>query len=338
MTRNLAIDLGTANTLVYKEYEGIVINEPSVIAVNRRSGEVLATGKEAWEMIGKTPGNIVAVRPLRGGAITDFEVTEKMIRLLLQRAGVSRFSRPKVLICVPSAISEIERRAVTDATRRAGAADAQLLEQPVAAAIGANLPITEPVGNMVIDIGGGTTESAVISMGGIVALEAVRVGSFDVDAEIQAHVRRSHGIAIGERTAEQIKISIGSAMPMPGLPDAEVRGRDLVSGLPKTIILTATEIRDAINPVIAKMIASVITCLGDAPPELAQDFLKRGMYVVGGGALLKGMPERIALETQVPVVLSEDALEAVVLGAGACVERWSEMRMSFMDSRREIIH
>lgn len=192
MTRNLAIDLGTANTLVYKEDEGIVINEPSVIAVNRRSGEVLATGKEAWEMIGKTPGNIVAVRPLRGGAITDFEVTEKMIRLLLQRAGVSRFSRPKVLICVPSAITEIERRAVTDATRRAGAADAQLLEQPVAAAIGANLPITEPVGNMVIDIGGGTTESAVISMGGIVALEAVRVGSFDVDAEIQAHVRRSH--------------------------------------------------------------------------------------------------------------------------------------------------
>lgn len=227
----------------------------------------------------------MAVRPLRGGAITDFEVTEKMIRLLLQRAGVSRFSRPKVLICVPSAITEIERRAVTDATRRAGAAEAQLLEQPVAAAIGANLPITEPVGNMVIDIGGGTTESAVISMGGIVALEAVRVGSFDVDAEIQAHVRRSHGIAIGERTAEQIKISIGSAMPMPGLPDAEVRGRDLVSGLPKTIILTATEIREAINPVIAKMIASVITCLGDAPQNWPRTFSSAEcMWLVGSAS------------------------------------------------------
>jgi len=243
VARDLAIDLGTANTLVYMQGRGIVINEPSVIAVNRRSGEVLATGEEAWQMIGRTPGYIVAVRPLRGGAITDFEVTEKMIRLLLQRAGVSKFSRPKVLICVPSAITEVERRAVTDATRRAGAADAQLLEQPVAAAIGANLPIDEPVGNMVIDIGGGTTETAVLSLGGIVALEAVRVGSFDIDTEIQSHVRRNHGIAIGERTAEEIKKSIGSAMPMPGDTDAEVRGRDLVTGLPKTVILTSKEIR-----------------------------------------------------------------------------------------------
>ena len=239
MARDLAIDLGTANTLVYMQGRGIVINEPSVIAVNRRSGEVLATGEEAWQMIGRTPGYIVAVRPLRGGAITDFEVTEKMIRLLLQRAGVSKFSRPKVLICVPSAITEVERRAVTDATRRAGAADAQLLEQPVAAAIGANLPIDEPVGNMVIDIGGGTTETAVISLGGIVALEAVRVGSFDIDTEIQSFVRRKHGIAIGERTAEEIKKSIGSAIPMPGDSEAEVRGRDLVTGLPKTVILTS---------------------------------------------------------------------------------------------------
>ncbi|MFM8778572.1 MAG: rod shape-determining protein, partial [Acidimicrobiaceae bacterium] len=239
MARDLAIDLGTANTLVYMQGRGIVINEPSVIAVNRRSGEVLATGEEAWQMIGRTPGYIVAVRPLRGGAITDFEVTEKMIRLLLQRAGVSKFSRPKVLICVPSAITEVERRAVTDATRRAGAADAQLLEQPVAAAIGANLPIDEPVGNMVIDIGGGTTETAVLSLGGIVALEAVRVGSFDIDTEIQSFVRRKHGIAIGERTAEEIKKSIGSALPMPGDSEAEVRGRDLVTGLPKTVILTS---------------------------------------------------------------------------------------------------
>jgi rod shape-determining protein MreB len=286
-------------------------------------------------MIGRTPGNIVAVRPLRGGAITDFDVTEKMIRMLLQRAGVSRFSRPKVLICVPSAITEVERRAVTDATRRAGAADAQLLEQPIAAAIGADLPIDEPVGNMVIDIGGGTTETAVISLGGIVALEAVRVGSFDIDSEIQAYVRRSHGIAIGERTAEMIKKTIGSAIPMPNLTDAEVRGRDLVSGLPKTVVLTDAEIREAINPIVTQMVESVIRCLGNAPPELAQDFLKRGMYLVGGGALLTGMGERIAMDTNVPVILSNDALEAVVLGAGHCIENFSELRSLFMDSRRD---
>jgi len=336
MAKDLAIDLGTANTLVYRKGDGIVINEPSVIAVNRKTGDVLATGEEAWLMIGRTPGHIVAVRPLRGGAITDFEVTEKMIRLLLQRAGVSRFSRPKVLICVPSAITEVERRAVTDATRRAGAADAQLLEQPIAAAIGADLPINEPVGNLVIDIGGGTTETAVISLGGIVALEAVRVGSFDIDSEIQAFVRRSHGIAIGERTAEMIKKTVGSALPMPNLPDAEVRGRDLVSGLPKTIVLTATEIREAIDPVVTQMVESVIRCLGAAPPELAQDFLKRGMYLVGGGALLTGMGERIARDTNVPIVLSNDALEAVVLGAGHCVENFAELRSLFMDSRRDL--
>jgi len=335
MTKDLAIDLGTANTLVYRKGDGIVINEPTVIAVNRRTGEVLAHGEKAWEMIGRTPGNIVAVRPLRGGAITDFEVTEKMIRMLLQRAGVSRFSRPKVLICVPSAITEVERRAVTDATRRAGAADAQLLEQPIAAAIGADLPIDQPVGNMVIDIGGGTTETAVISLGGIVALEAVRVGSFDIDTEIQAYVRRSHGIAIGERTAEMIKKTIGTAIPMPNLTDAEVRGRDLVSGLPKTVVLTDAEIREAINPIVTQMVDSVIRCLGNAPPELANDFLKRGMYLVGGGALLTGMGERIAMETNVPVILSNDALEAVVLGAGHCIENFSELRSLFMDSRRD---
>ncbi len=335
MAKDLAIDLGTANTLVYRKGDGIIINEPTVIAVNRKTGEVLAHGEEAWEMIGRTPGNIVAVRPLRGGAITDFDVTEKMIRMLLQRAGVSRFSRPKVLICVPSAITEVERRAVTDATRRAGAADAQLLEQPIAAAIGADLPIDEPLGNMVIDIGGGTTETAVISLGGIVALEAVRVGSFDIDSEIQAYVRRSHGIAIGERTAEMIKKTIGSAIPMPNLTDAEVRGRDLVSGLPKTVVLTDAEIREAINPIVTQMVDSVIRCLGNAPPELAQDFLKRGMYLVGGGALLSGMGERIAMETNVPVILSNDALEAVVLGAGHCIENFSELRSLFMDSRRD---
>src|ERR687894_24394 len=247
MARDLAIDLGTANTLVYMKGRGIVLNEPSVIALNRQTGEVLATGREAWQMIGRTPGYIVAVRPLRGGAITDFEITERMIRLLLQRVGVSRFTRPKVVICVPSAITEVERRAVTDAARRAGAADAQLIEQPMAAAIGADLPIDEPIGNMVVDIGGGTTETAVISLGGVVALRAIRVGSFDIDSAIQNYVKREYGIAIGERTAEEIKMAIGSADPVIGEMHAEVRGRDLMSGLPKTVVLSRDEVRAPID-------------------------------------------------------------------------------------------
>src|SRR4051794_8456980 len=246
MARDLAIDLGTANTLVYARGRGIVLNEPSVIALNSQSNEVLAMGHEAWQMIGRAPGYIVAVRPLRKGAITDFDVTERMIRLLLQRAGVSRFNRPRVVICVPSAITEVERRAVTEASRRAGAADAQLIEQPMAAAIGAGLPIHEPIGNMVIDVGGGTTETAVISLGGIVALQAIRVGSFDIDAAIQHYVRREYGIAIGERTAEEIKVAIGSAAKTPGEIRAEVRGRDLMSGLPKNVILSPDEVREAI--------------------------------------------------------------------------------------------
>src|ERR671927_354308 len=251
MARDLAIDLGTANTLVYERGRGIVLNEPSVIALNSRTNEVLAMGHEAWQMIGRTPGYIVAVRPLRKGAITDFDVTQRMIRLLLSRAGVSRLNRPRVLICVPSAITEVERRAVLEAARRAGAADAQLIEQPMAAAIGAGLPIDEPIGNMVIDIGGGTTETAVISLGGIVALEAVRVGSFDIDAAIQSFVRREHGIAVGERTAEEVKVAIGSAMQMGDENQAEVRGRDLMTGLPKTVLLTPDEIRVAIDDVVS---------------------------------------------------------------------------------------
>src|SRR5918997_4330853 len=247
MARDLAIDLGTANTLVYMKGKGIVLNEPSVIALNRQTGEVLATGREAWQMIGRTPGYIVAVRPLRGGAITDFDITERMIRLLLQRCGVTRFNRPRVVICVPSAITEVERRAVTEAARRAGAADAQLMDQPMAAAIGAGMPIEEPIGNLVIDVGGGTSETAVISLGGIVALEAIRVGGFDIDAAVQNYVRREYGIAIGERTAEEIKMAIGSADPIPGEMHAEVRGRDLMSGLPKTVVLSPDEVRAAID-------------------------------------------------------------------------------------------
>ena len=318
---------------MYAKGKGIVLNEPSVIALNSRSGDVLAMGQEAWKMIGRTPGYIVAVRPLRQGAITDFDITERMIRLLLQRAGVSRFNRPRVVICVPSAITEVERRAVVEAARRAGAADAQLLEQPMAAAIGADLPINEPIGNMVIDVGGGTSETALISLGGVVALQAVRVGSFDIDAAIQTFIRREYGIAVGERTAEEIKMTIGSAWPVQEGIKAEVRGRDLMTGLPKTVILSPGEVRDAIDEPVSAMVESVIDCLGQAPPELAQDLIVRGLNLVGGGGMLKGLDRRIAEETGITVNLVDSPLEAVVLGAGRCVESYDELRVMFMGAR-----
>lgn len=318
---------------MYAKGRGIVLNEPSVIALNSQSGDVLATGREAWQMIGRTPGYIVAVRPLRKGAITDFDITEKMIRLLLQRAGVTRLNRPRVVICVPSAITAVERRAVKDAARRAGAQDCQLIEQPMAAAIGAGLPIHEPIGNLVIDIGGGTSETAVISLGGIVALEAIRVGSFDIDSAIQNYVRREYGIAIGERTAEEIKVAIGSADPTPGEMHAEVRGRDLMSGLPKTVVLSPGEVRAAIDEPVSAIVESVIRCLAKAPPELSHDFLTRGMQLVGGGGLLRGLASRIGRETDVPVHLVEQPLESVVLGAGHCIESYDALKVMFMDAR-----
>jgi len=288
-------------------------------------------GHEAWQMIGRTPSYIVAVRPLRKGAITDFEVTQRMIRLLLQRVGVSRLNRPRVVICVPSAITAVERRAVTEAARRAGAADARLIEQPVAAAIGADLPINEPIGNMVVDIGGGTTESALISLGGVVALEAVRVGSFDIDNAIQGYVRREYGIAVGERTAEEIKIVLGSAYPTAGEVSAEVRGRELMSGLPKTVVLTPDEIRIAVEEPVAAMVDSVVSCLAQAPPELAQDLIVQGVHLVGGGGMLKGMDLRLTAESDVPVRRVNSPLESVVLGAGKVIEHYESVQAMFMD-------
>src|SRR4029079_791255 len=273
----------------------------------------------------------VAVRPLRGGAITDFDITQRMIRLLLQRVGVSRFNRPRVVICVPSAITAVDRRAVKEAARRAGAADAQLIEQPMAAAIGAGLPIHEPVGNMVVDIGGGTTETALISLGGIVAIQAVRVGSFDIDAAIQSYVRRVYGIAIGERTAEDIKIVLGSAARTEDEARAEVRGRAHMSGLPKTVVLTPEEIREAIDEVVTSMVDSVLACLAQAPPELAQDLLVEGIQLVGGGGMLRGLAARIGPEAGVPVHLVDTPLECVVLGAGRCIESFESVRAMFMD-------
>jgi rod shape-determining protein MreB and related proteins len=287
-------------------------------------------GQEAWQMIGRTPGYIVAVRPLRQGAITDFDITQRMIRLLLQRAGISRFNRPRVIICVPSAITEVERRAVEEAARGAGANGAYLSGQPMAAAIGAGLPINEPLGNMIVDVGGGTTETAVISLGGIVALEAIRVGSFDIDNSIQTYIRREYGIAIGERTAEEIKVAIGSAWPMGDEIKAEVRGRDLMSGLPKTVILGPEEVREAIEEQVGAIVDSVVKCLGHAPPELAMDLISQGIHLVGGGGLLSGLDRRLAEETSIPVHLVDAPLECVVLGAGRCLEQFDAVRDLFM--------
>ncbi|MFM7061333.1 MAG: rod shape-determining protein [Actinomycetes bacterium] len=334
MPRDLAIDLGTANTLVYARGQGIILNEPTVIALNSRTQDVLAMGHDAWQMIGRTPGYIVAVRPLRGGAITDFDITQRMIRLLFQRAGVSRMYRARVLICVPSAITHVEQRAVLEAARRAGAASTHLIEQPMAAAIGAGLHIHEPLGNMVIDIGGGTTEVAVISLGGVVSLEAVRVGSFDIDAAIQAFVRRTYGIAIGERTAEEIKLAIGSAYPTPDEFRAEVRGRDLMSGLPKVIVLTPEEVRDAIEEQVRAICDAVIAALSRTPPELAQDLILNGINLVGGGGMLRGLDLRISKETSLPVRLVDAPLECVVEGAGRCLESFDLLKDMFMGSPR----
>jgi rod shape-determining protein MreB len=311
-----------------------VLNEPSVIALNSRTNEVLAMGRDASKMIGRTPSYIVAVRPLRKGAITDFEVTQEMIRLLLRRVGVNRFNRPRVVICVPSAITAVEKRAVTEAARKAGAIEAQLIEQPMAAAIGAGLPINEPTANMVVDIGGGTTETALISLGGVVALQAVRVGSFDIDAALITHIRRSYGIAIGEQTAEEIKILIGSAHPTPDEVRAEVRGRELMSGLPKTVVLTAAEVRQAIADPVNSMVDSVLACVAEAPPELAQDLIEKGIYLVGGGSLLKGLDLRLSNESEVPVRMVRQPLESVVLGAGRVIESYEELRDMFMGARR----
>ncbi|MDQ3570977.1 MAG: rod shape-determining protein [Actinomycetota bacterium] len=334
MGKDLAIDLGTANTLVYARNRGILLNEPTVIALNEKTQDVLAMGHEAWQMIGRTPGYIVAVRPLRKGAITDFEITQRMIRLLLKRAGVSRMNRPRVLICVPSAITEVERRAVEEAARRAGAAETYLIGQPMAAALGAGLPIHEPLGNMVVDVGGGTSETAVISLGGVVALRAIRVGSFDIDAALQGWVRREYGIAIGERTAEEIKVAIGTAYPTDDAVKAEVRGRDLMTGLPKTVILSPDEVRTAIDEQVTAIVDSVVQCLGQAPPELAQDLIVQGIHLVGGGGMLRGLDRRLAEETAVPVRLVQAPLECVVMGAGKCLEAFDSLKDLFMGSEQ----
>jgi rod shape-determining protein MreB and related proteins len=333
MARDLAIDLGTANTLVYQRQKGILFAEPTVLALNKENGAVLAMGDEAWQMIGRTPGYIVAVRPLRSGAISDFDITEKLIRLILQRAGVSRFSRPRVLVCVPSALTEVERRAVEEATLSAGARSCYLIEEPMAAAIGAGLPVHEPLGNLVVDVGGGTSEVALISLGGMVTNTARRVGGFDLDASVQNYVRREYSIAIGERTAERIKIAIGSAFPRQQEEKAEIRGRDLATGLPKNVIITSEELREAINDQVRQIVTAVLECIGSSPPDLVHDVLVNGITLTGGGSLLSGLDMLLSQEAEVPVHLTQQPLESVVLGAGRCLEAFDTAKSVFLAGR-----
>ena len=319
--RDIGVDLGTANTLVYVRGRGIVLNEPSVVAINTDSGGIVAVGAEAKNALGRTPGNVVAVRPLKDGVIADFETTQRMLRYFIQKVHTRRrLVRPRVVVCVPSGITGVERRAVIEAAGQAGARAVHLIEEPMAAAIGANLPVSEATGNMVVDVGGGTTEVAVISFGGIVIAESIRVAGDEMDNAITAWVKKQHSLLLGERTAEQIKLQLGSAYPQPDESQAEIRGRDLVSGRPKTAILTADEIRKALEDPVNAILDAIMTTLDRCPPELAGDLMDRGIVLTGGGALLTGLDDRVRNETEMPVIVAENPLESVALGAGKCVE------------------
>ena len=330
----MAVDLGTANTLVYVRGRGIVLSEPSVVAIDQRTGEVHAVGIEAKRMLGRTPGNISAIRPLKDGVIADFDVTEQMLRHFIQKVHQNRFAHPRVVVCVPAGVTGVEKRAVEEATYSAGARQAYLIEEPMAAAIGAGLPVSEPTGNMIVDIGGGTTEVAVISLGGIVASQSVRVAGDELDESIISYVKKEYSLMLGERTAEEIKLALGSAFPAKDEPHAEIRGRDLVSGLPKTVLISAAEIRGAIDEPINLIIDTVKSTLDKCPPELAGDVMDRGIALTGGGALLRGLDQRIREETGMPVHIADSPLDSVVLGTGKCVEDFDTLRQVLVPDRR----
>ena len=333
--RDMAVDLGTANTLVYVRGRGIALNEPSVVALNTGTGKIVAVGVQAKRMIGRTPGNIVAIRPLRDGVIADFDVTERMLRYFIQKVHRRRhLAKPRLVVAVPSGITGVEQSAVKEAGHQAGARRVYIIEEPMAAAIGAGLPVHEPTGNMVVDIGGGTTEVAMISLGGIVTCQSIRVGGDEMDQAIIAFAKKEHSLMLGERTAEEIKIAIGSAYPSPDEPHAEIRGRDLVSGLPKTIAIGAGEVRHAIQGPVSTIVDIVKTTLDQCPPELAGDVMDRGIALTGGGALLRGLDERLREETGMPIQLADNPLESVVLGAGKCVEDFDALQQVLVPERR----
>ena len=333
--RDMAVDLGTANTLVYVRGRGIVLNEPSVVAINGNSGGILAVGSDAKRMIGRTPGSIVAIRPLKDGVIADFDTTERMLRYFIQKVHRRRYlAKPRLIVCVPSGITGVEQRAVKDAGYAAGARKVFIIEEPMAAAIGAGLPVHEPTGNMVVDIGGGTSEVAVISLGGIVTSLSVRVGGDELDNAIIQHIKKEYSLMLGERTAEEIKIAVGSAFPTPDEPHAEIRGRDLVTGLPRTIVVSAEEVRRAMDEPVNAIIDAVKATLDRTPPELSGDIMDRGVVLTGGGALLRALPERLTHETGMPIIVAERSLEAVVLGSGKCVEEFEALQQVLVSEPR----
>jgi rod shape-determining protein MreB and related proteins len=320
--RDMAVDLGTANTLVYVRGRGIVLSEPSVVAIDERTGEVHAVGVEAKRMLGRTPGTISAIRPLKDGVIADFDVTEQMLRHFIQKVHQHRFAHPRVVVCVPSGVTGVEKRAVEEATLSAGARQAYLIEEPMAAAIGAGLPVAEPTGNMIVDIGGGTTEVAVISLGGIVVSQSLRVGGDEMDEAIVNYIKKEYKLLIGQQTAEEIKLEIGSAYRLKEEVSAEVRGRDLMTGLPKTVILTSEEIRAALDDPVTQIFDAIKSTLDKTPPELAADIMDRGIVLAGGGALLTALDERLRHETLMPVHLAESPLTCVAVGSGRSLEEF----------------
>src|SRR3954447_13474323 len=335
--RDMAVDLGTANTLVYVRGRGIVLSEPSVVAVDARSGEVHAVGVDAKRMLGRTPGTIRAIRPLKDGVIADFDVTEEMLRHFIQRVHQNRFAHPRVVVCVPSGVTGVEKRAVEEACLSAGARRAYLMEEPMPAAIGAGLPVAEPTGSMVLDVGGGTSEVAVISLGGIVVSESIRIGGDEQDEAIVNYCKHEHKLLIGQQTAEEVKLEIGSATHLPEEVTTEIRGRDMVTGLPKTILLTSLEVRSALEEPVNQIVAAVKDTLDRTPPELAGDIMDRGIILAGGGSLLQGMDQRLRDECQMPAQVTESPLTCVAVGSGRSLEEFEVIHRMSRNSHRRLV-
>ncbi len=331
-SNDLAIDLGTANTLVYVRGKGIVVSEPSIVAIVRGTNKVVSVGKDAKEMLGRTPENIVAIRPIKDGVIADFEITEEMLRYFIKKAHKRKhLLRPRIIICVPSGITPVEKKAVQDSARKAGASEVYLIQEPMAAALGSGLPVTSPSGSMIVDIGGGTTEVAVISLAGIVYSRSARVGGDEMDEAVINYIKRKYNMIIGERTAEQVKIQLGSAVPHSEETTMEIKGRDLVDGLPKPLMISSEEIRAALQESVNSIVEAVHRALERTPPELAADIVDRGIVLAGGGGLLKGLDIKIREETGLPVTLAEDPLSSVVLGAGKVLDELDLLYRISMD-------
>jgi rod shape-determining protein MreB and related proteins len=337
-SHDIGIDLGTANTLVYVKGKGIVINEPSVVALNTKTGQILAIGSEAKKMVGKTPGHIVASRPLVDGVISDFEVTEQMLKYFINKVHKETFTllpRPRVVVGIPSGVTEVEKRAVQEATKNAGAREAFLIDEPMAAAIGARLPVQEAAGNMIVDIGGGTTEIAVISLGGVVISRSLRTAGDELNEDIVRYVRENFNMLLGEKTAEDVKIAIGSAHEIPEEVEMTIRGRDLVTGLPKEIDVSDTHIREALNHSVKNLISNVKGAIEDTPPELVAEIMQKGIILAGGGGLLRGLDKSIAEQTETPVKVMEDPLTAVVRGTGIVLEDLDSLKDVLIETETE---